>query len=336
MLGAIVGDYIGSPYEFDPIKDKNFDYDVYASISKITDDSVTTMAVAWSLMKNTDLAETMWKFCYNHIEAGYGQKFLDWLLRKDLKPYASWGNGSAMRVAAAAWLSDSITDAFNKAKWSAEITHNHAFGIKGAQAVAVSIRMALEGYSKEEIKECIQTKFLYNLERTLDEIRPDYAFEVGCEESVPEAIIAFLESTSYEDAVRNAISLGGDADTQACIAGSIAEAFYRNDAERNIPELWKFDTMSYITEHYKRYERVINEFNEIVQEKEYSKTDWKQLPVFSEDLYPSEQQSSYMNSIQNMEQLQAAYEKYGKKEEGFFQKIANNFKFLNPKKKKVG
>ena len=248
MYGAILGDIIGSPYEWHPAYTK--DFPLFRRRSHFTDDTVMTIAVAEALLKVSSLKEeeglellkragmdildidpiylieSMQKWGQKYPRAGYGGKFSDWLVQENPKPYNSYGNGSAMRVSPAGWVHDRVGWTEAVAQWTAEVTHNHPEGIKGAQSVAAAICMARLGKSKEEIKEYIESSFDYDLSRTIDEIKPNYQFEVSCQKSVPESIIAFLESTDFESAVRNAIWLGGDADTQAAIAGSIAEAFY--------------------------------------------------------------------------------------------------------------
>lgn len=236
MLGAITGDIIGSRFEFNGIKSTNFE--LFGRECRYTDDSMMTMAVAeWllddPLHTHEVLEQKMVKYGELDPDAGYGGKFYDWLFRPQRlssdgtrQPYNSWGNGSAMRVSAVGWMFDTLEETEHTAKISACITHNHPEGIKGAQATAAAIFMARNGASKTEIRDYVATKFQYDLNRTIEQIRPEYGFEVSCQKSVPEAIIAFLDSDDYESAIRLAISLGGDADTQACIAGGIAEAFY--------------------------------------------------------------------------------------------------------------
>lgn len=225
ILGAIIGDMIGVPYEFRQNRYKSKDFPLFNGSNRPSDDSVLTIAnMSWLL--GTDLKEAMLKWCHKYPKAGYGGMFRRWLMDDNRHPYNSLGNGSAMRVSPVAWIANSLDECLDLAKQSAEITHNHAEGIKGAQATAAAIYMARIGSTKEEIKEYISKEFGYNLDRTLDEIRPTYHFDSTCQGSVPESIICFLEGTSYEDTVRNAVSLGGDTDTQAAIAGSIAEAFY--------------------------------------------------------------------------------------------------------------
>lgn len=236
MLGAITGDIIGSRFEFNGIK--NTDFDLFSRGCRYTDDSAMTTAVAEWLLDDPNhtyevLEQKMVKYGELDPNAGFGGKFYDWLFNPEKlwpdgirRPYNSWGNGSAMRVSAVGWMFDSLEETECVAEISANITHNHPEGRKGAQATAAAIFMARNGASKEEIKNYVSNRFNYNLDRTIEQIRPNYEFEVSCQKSIPEAIIAFLDSTDYESAIRLAISLGGDADTQACIAGGIAEAFY--------------------------------------------------------------------------------------------------------------
>lgn len=236
MLGAITGDIIGSRFEFNGIK--STDFDLFGRGCRYTDDSAMTMAVAeWllddPLHTHEVLEQKMVKYGELDPNAGYGGMFSEWLFYPDAispsgrrKPYNSFGNGSAMRVSAVGWMFDTLEETERVAEISASITHNHPEGIKGAQATATAIFMARNRASKVEIRDYVATKFQYDLSRTIEQIRPEYGFEVSCQKSVPEAIIAFLDSNDYESAIRLAISLGGDADTQACIAGGIAEAFY--------------------------------------------------------------------------------------------------------------
>ncbi len=236
MLGAITGDTIGSRFEFSGIKHTEFH--LFDQRCRYTDDSVMTMAVAEWLMDDSAyshevLEEKMVKYGALDPRAGYGGMFSSWLffpkaISKDGKrhPYNSFGNGSAMRVSAVGWMFYTLEETEHVAEISASITHNHPEGIKGAQATAAAIFMARNGKTKKEIKDYITNKYDYNLNRKLDDFRPRYSFDVTCQGSVPEAIIAFLESHDYESTVRLAVSIGGDSDTQACIAGGIAEAFY--------------------------------------------------------------------------------------------------------------
>ena len=240
MYGAIIGVIIGSPFEFDR-GDKTKNFILFTKGCKFTDDSVMTVAVADALiMVGSDASEIEikcavtekmrhWGRRYPH--AGYGGRFRHWLKDRNPKPYNSFGNGSAMRVSPVGWAFDTLEETLEAAKQSAEVTHNHPEGIKGAQATAACIFLARTGKSKEEIKDYIEKTFGYNLSRTCDEIRPSYKFDESCQGTVPESIIAFLDSTDFESAVRLAISLGGDADTMGAITGSIAEAYYGIPAE---------------------------------------------------------------------------------------------------------
>lgn len=225
MLGAIAGDIIGSVYEAAPIK--RTDFPLFSHSSHYTDDTVMTVAVASSILNNEDYAASLRSFGRRYPDAGYGGRFFSWLFDDDAGPYQSWGNGAAMRVSPVGFAFDTEEAILREAKSSAAVSHNHPEGIKGAQATALAIFLARMGESKEVIRHRISTQFGYDMERTLYTIRPTYRFDVSCQGSVPEAIIAFLESRDFEDAVRKAVSLGGDSDTQACIAGAIAQAFYR-------------------------------------------------------------------------------------------------------------
>ncbi|BBC22861.1 ADP-ribosylglycohydrolase family protein [Pseudanabaena sp. ABRG5-3] len=226
MLGAIVGDIVGSIYEFNNHRSK--DFPLFGDGCDFTDDTVLTVAVADCLMQDGNYGEYIKRYAcaYPQVKGSYGGRFAQWIHSESIEPYNSWGNGSAMRVSAVGFAYDDLDMVMQEAQCSAEVTHNHPEGIKGAQATAVAIYMARRGQSKEQIKAAIAKSFGYDLDRTLDEIRPVYQFNESCQETVPEAIIAFLESTDFEDAIRNAISLGGDSDTLACITGGIAEAFY--------------------------------------------------------------------------------------------------------------
>lgn len=236
MIGAILGDIVGSPYEFDRGKKIKDFGPLFIDASEYTDDSVMTIAVADGLMKagldadaetiKKSVVKSLKEWGRKYIDAGYGQRFIWWLMLEDEQPYGSWGNGSAMRVSSAGWLYDTLERTREVAKLTAEVTHNHPEGIKGAEATASAIYMARTGKSKDEIKQYIIDEFGYDLSRTLDDIRPDYHHVESCQQTVPEAIISFLEAENFEDAVRNAVSLGGDADTLAAIAGSIAEAYF--------------------------------------------------------------------------------------------------------------
>ncbi len=234
MYGAILGDMIGSPYEFDK-GNKSKDFEMFEGDAGFTDDTVMTIAVADALTATLgedddcikdSLVYSMRRWAKKYPNAGYGLRFNDWLASTDPKPYGSYGNGSAMRVSSAGWLYDTLEETLHAAKLTAEVTHDHPEGIKGAQAVAAAIFMARTGSSKDDIRNYIVSGFGYDLSRTCDEIRPSYRHVESCQETVPEAITAFLEGEDFEDVIRTAVSLGGDCDTLTCIAGSIAEAFY--------------------------------------------------------------------------------------------------------------
>ena len=253
MLGAIIGDIIGSPYEFDSDKDK--DFLLFSPECRPTDDSVMTIAVGCACVEadlhdeidfKTTLIERMRELGRMFRHAGYGGRFYRWLMSDTMGPYGSYGNGSAMRVSPVAYAAKTLEEAERLAKWSAEVTHNHPEGIKGAQAVAGAIFLARKGASKAEIKKYIEDNY-YTLNFTLDEIRPKYSFDVTCEGSVPQAIECFLEAEDYEDAIRNAVSLGGDADTQGAMAGAIAEAFF------GIPDEIQKEGFSYLDDTLKDY-----------------------------------------------------------------------------------
>ncbi|RXE58596.1 ADP-ribosylglycohydrolase family protein [Acetivibrio mesophilus] len=239
MLGAIIGDVIGSRFEWHNVK--TVDFKLFNSQSRFTDDTVMTIAIADAILNKEhhknfiiDTIQSKRSYAYKLKEygkkypnVGYGRMFEQWLSSEELKPYNSYGNGSAMRVSPIGFAFDTLEDVMKEAKRSAIVTHNHREGIKGAQAVASAVFLARTGKSKKEIKDFIEKKFRYNLDQRLDDIRPNYKFDSSCKGSVPQAIIAFLESESFEDAIRKAISIGGDSDTIACITGGIAQAYYR-------------------------------------------------------------------------------------------------------------
>lgn len=224
MIGAIAGDIIGSVYEHRPIKTTHFP--LLTAESHFTDDTVLTVAVAAAILDKREYGEVIADFATRYPRAGYGRSFKQWVQSWEHEPYGSYGNGSAMRVSPVGFAFNTVASVLREAKRSAQVTHNHPEGIKGAQATALAIFLARTGKTKNQIKKEIISRFGYDLDRKLDDIRPAYSFDVTCQGSVPEAIIAFLESAGYEDAIRKAISLGGDSDTLACITGGIAEAFY--------------------------------------------------------------------------------------------------------------
>lgn len=233
MIGAIAGDIIGSIYERNPVKSTEFP--LFTRSSRFTDDTVLTVATAYAILNSADYADTYRTFGRNYPNAGYGGTFYDWLF-SERGPYHSWGNGSAMRISPVGFAFNSAKKVLDEAEKSARVTHNHPEGIKGAQAAALAIFLARSGESKEGIKKETTERLGYDLERSLEKIRPGYHFDVSCQGSVPESIIAFLESTDYESAVRNAVSLGGDSDTMACIAGGIAQAYYKKVPEEIMRE----------------------------------------------------------------------------------------------------
>ncbi len=224
MIGAIVGDMVGSVYERRPIK--RIDFPLFQPACRFTDDTVMTVAVAQALVRDQPYVQALQELGRRHPHAGYGASFSQWLKQDQPQPYHSWGNGAAMRVSPVGWAFDSPEQVLRQARLTAEISHNHPEGIKGAQATALAVYLARRQFDKPAIKTEISRRFGYDLDRRIMDIRPDYRFDVSCQGSVPEAIIAFLESESFEDAVRLAVSLGGDSDTLACIAGAMAEPFY--------------------------------------------------------------------------------------------------------------
>jgi len=237
LLGAVAGDVIGSVYEFLRIKTK--DFDLFSPETRFTDDSVLTIASAYAILHGEDYDTVYRYFGRRYPNADYGGSFNKWLWDKYPEPYNSWGNGAAMRVSPVGFAYNTMGEVLEGAIGSAQVTHNHPEGLRGAQTTAVAIFLARNGESKSEIKKEIETRFGYDLSIPLDKIRPDYEFDVSCQGTVPPAMIAFLESNDYEDAVRNAISLGGDADTLACICGSIAYAFYGHIPEDIVSEVIK-------------------------------------------------------------------------------------------------
>ena len=249
MYGAISGDMIGAPYEFDR-GNKTKEFPLFSRFSQFTDDSVMTVAVAEALMDTSGqddeaikaaLVRSMKKWGMRYPGAGYGGRFYHWLFSNQTEPYNSFGNGSAMRVSAAGWLSDTLEETLHLARLSAEVTHNHPEGIKGAEAAASAIYLARTGHSKEDIRTYIHREFAYDLSRSCDQIRPAYRHDESCQKTVPEAVTAFLEGSDFENVIRTAVSLGGDCDTLTCIAGGMAEAFYgmpdsiRTEVQKRLP-----------------------------------------------------------------------------------------------------
>lgn len=225
MIGAVAGDIIGSVYEGAAPRAKD-SFPLFVSGSTFTDDTVLTIAVANAVRESKEYAAAIREWGRRYPDAGYGGWFRAWLFQDDAGPYNSYGNGSAMRVSAVAWAFNDLDSALAEARRSAEVTHNHPEGIKGAQATAAAIFAARTGCAKEEIQTLLSEQFGYDCRLSVRELQRRGGFDVTCQGTVPAAAVAFLESTDFEDAVRNAVSMGGDADTLACIADAIAEAFY--------------------------------------------------------------------------------------------------------------
>ncbi|MFN2567218.1 MAG: ADP-ribosylglycohydrolase family protein [Gemmatimonadaceae bacterium] len=229
MLGVIAGDVIGSVYERDSTK--SVDFPLFDDACRFTDDTVMTVATARAILEGVPYERVYRVLGRRYPAAGYGASFYSWLFSDDPRPYNSWGNGSAMRVAPVGFAFDTVDDVLREAERSAAVTHDHPEGVKGAQSTALAVYLARSGASKDEIRTELTRRFGYDLDRTVEQIRLHYDFDVSCQGSVPESIIAFLDSESLEHAIRMAISLGGDSDTQAAIAGGIAHAFYRHIPE---------------------------------------------------------------------------------------------------------
>jgi len=225
MQGAIAGDIIGSIFEFS--NHKSEDFELFGRYNRFTDDSVMTIATADAILNGKEYAEAYKEWGRKYPNAGYGARFSDWLRSDSMAAYGSYGNGSAMRVSPVGFACNSLEAVLRESQRSAEVTHNHLEGIKGAQCVATAIFLARTGAGKEEIKAYSEKQFCYDLSKSLNEIRPGYGFDETCQGSVPQAIRAFLESSNWEDAVRKGISLGGDSDTIGCIVGGIAQAYYK-------------------------------------------------------------------------------------------------------------
>lgn len=244
MYGAILGDIIGSPYEFDS-EPQSKRFPLFSRYSVFTDDSVMTVAVAEALMDSKGagdeeikqaLISSMQKWGKRYPYAGYGSMFIHWLFDPNPQPYNSYGNGSAMRVSSVGWMFNSLEETRRMARLTASVSHNHPEGVKGAESIASAIYLARTGEDKAHIKSYTEQEFGYDLSRTCDEIRPGYYHIESCQKSVPEAITAFMEGTDFEDVIRTAVSLGGDTDTIACIAGSIAEAYYGGVPDKLVKE----------------------------------------------------------------------------------------------------
>ena len=247
ILGAIAGDVIGSVYEFN--NTRTTDFPLFKKETTFTDDTVMTVAIADAILHDKDFAETILDYGKRYSNRGYGSRFFAWLAHdKPAPPYNSWGNGSAMRVSAVGFAYNDLETVLDKAAQTAAITHNHPEGIKGAQATAAAIYLARTGKSKAAIKAYITEMFGYDLDFTLDEIRPTFPFDESCEGTVPQSIVAFLESRDYESAIRLAISLGGDSDTIACITGGIAVAYYKEMPQKIVDKMrWEYLPAPFVT-----------------------------------------------------------------------------------------
>lgn len=269
MYGAIIGDIVGSRFEFDR-GNKSKKFELFTSACGFTDDTVMTVAVAEALLNagkdadeetvKSNLIKSMKKWGKKYPNAGYGARFIDWVLTDDPKPYGSYGNGSGMRVSPAGWLYDSIERTREVARWTADVTHNHPEGVKGAESTAAAIFMARHGASKEEIKQYIEENFEYDLSRSLDDIRPNYHHVEDCMRTMPEAFECFLESESYEDCLRNVMYIGGDTDTLGAIAGAIAEAFW------GIPDEFISKAKEYLDEEL---DEVVERFYTVINREAY-------------------------------------------------------------------
>ena len=266
MYGAILGDMIGSPYEFNANNYKAKDFPLFSEKSTFTDDSVMTLAVAEAFMEagldadddaiTKSLFRVMPEIGQRYPYCGYGGRFSMWIMLDAREPYHSYGNGSAMRVSSVAWFYNTLESVRHAARLSASVSHNHPEGLKGAEAVASAIFLARTGHSKDEIRQYTIDEFGYDLSRTCDEIRPGYRMDETCQGSVPEAITAFLEGSDFEDVVRTAVSLGGDSDTIACIAGAIAEGFY------GVPDVLKQECSRRLTPDLRT---ILERFNQIAE-----------------------------------------------------------------------
>jgi ADP-ribosylglycohydrolase len=241
MIGAIAGDIIGSVYEWHNIKTKQFD--LFSPDCCFTDDTVLTVALAESILSDTDYVSLMKAYYRRYPGAGYGGFFHRWAKAHRSQPYNSWGNGAAMRISSVGFAFNTLDEVLLRATEYTAVTHNHIEGIKGAQATAAAIFLARTGSTKADIKQYVVATFRYDLSRSVDEIRPTHQFDESCQGTVPQAIVCFLESASFEDAIRNTISLGGDSDTLACITGGIAQAYY------GVPAAIAGRAMSILDEH---------------------------------------------------------------------------------------
>ena len=256
MLGAVAGDIIGSVYEHRPIKTTRFP--LFQDHSHFTDDSVLTLAVAQAILEGKEeYGWTLKEFGRAYPQAGYGGSFYQWIFEQEVKPYNSWGNGAAMRVSPVGFAFHEENRVLQEAQKTAAVSHDHPEGIKGAQAAALTVLLARRGILKSDLRKRIADQFNYDLNRTVEEIRPGYGFDVSCQGTVPEALTAFLDAEGYENAVRLAVSLGGDSDTLACIAGAAAEAFYGGvpaTITRKVKEILPGNLWSIIETFYQRFD----------------------------------------------------------------------------------
>ena len=301
IIGAIIGDVVGSRFEWS--NNRSIEFEFLTEVNKFTDDTVCTCAVADWLVNDDNLAEELRTWAKKYPKAGYGGKFRDWVFDKEILPaYNSFGNGSAMRVSPVGFYATTFGEALELAKKSAEVTHNHHEGIKGAQAVACAIFLARAGRSKEEIKKELEYWFNYDLSRKIDGIRPVYKFDASCQGSVPEAIIAFLESEDYESAIRLAISIGGDSDTIACITGGIAGAYY------GVPDDIVESVMKYLKDDVKYSIKVFDcicESRCISGELEmcsFGPDDIDEEEWFNDDIMPQDELEELLKDIEDYEE----------------------------------
>ena len=260
MLGAIIGDISGSRFEWTNIKTKMFD--LFTEECFPTDDSIMTLAIAKAILQcnekheglEQETVQCMQKYGRRYPDAGYGMRFYEWLFTDNPKPYRSFGNGAAMRVSPCGFAAKTLEEAVALSQAVTKVTHNHPEGMKAAEAVTTAIFMARSGRKMSEIRDCIEKKY-YKIDFTLDAIRPAYEFDVTCQGSVPQAFEAFFESTGFEDAIRNAISIGGDSDTIAAIAGGMAEAYYGipSSIRENVLAFLDNDLLDIVTNFEKKY-----------------------------------------------------------------------------------
>jgi|GEM_PF-1200716 len=282
-IGAIIGDVVGSAYEFDNVKNK--DFPLFTKRTKFTDDSIMTIATMQALMNGGTAQDfiTAYQTLGNKYPSSYGNRFQNWLLAKDPEPYNSWGNGSAMRVSPVAWFYDNLEDVERAAEVSASVTHNHPEGIKGAQATAATVFLARTGKTKQEIKDYIAGKYAYYLDFTLDDIRPTYDFDESCQGTVPPGLVAYFECADFEDAIRGAISIGGDSDTLAAITGAIAEASY------GVPEQLADKALAYLPDELKD---VVAAFNQSMYPSQMlPESPWSNLPEAAPYILPEDREA---------------------------------------------